>query len=138
MSNVDHKLLWQTATSVSFNTSVFCALVVVVVKFLGNDPLPSAAFNSDFTKSSVWCLLFLCLHVSVCLLHVSFALQAGCNFHTINHTNVAFWIPPLLLFVVKYNQPRVLGVVAFLTARSACRRCDWLEDAGSDLVSRQI
>lgn len=53
MSNVDHKLLWQTATSVSVNTSVFCALVVVVVKFLGNDPLPSAAFNSDFTEFSL-------------------------------------------------------------------------------------
>lgn len=39
--------------SVSVNTSVFFALVVVVVKFLGNDPLPSAAFNSDFTEFSL-------------------------------------------------------------------------------------
>lgn len=67
MSNVDHKLLWQTATSVSVNTSVFCALVVVVVKFLGNDPLPSAAFNSDFTKSSVGvCFSSVCTLVCVC------------------------------------------------------------------------
>lgn len=122
MSNVDHKLLWQTATSVSANTSVFCALVVVVVEMTHcRRPL-----STLISQSSVWCVLFLCLHVSVCLLHASFALQAGCNFHAINHTNVALWIPPLLLFVVKYNQPRVLGVVAFLTARSAWRRCDWL------------
>lgn len=60
----------------------------------------------------------------MCLLHVRSA--GWMQLHTISHTNVALWIPPLLLFVVKYNQPRVLAVVAFLTARSACWRCDWL------------
>lgn len=75
VSDVDHK------QSVSVDTSVFFALVVVVFWEMTHCRRPLSTLISQ----RLWCLVFLRRHVGVCLLHVSFALQAGRNFHNKSH-----------------------------------------------------